>query len=52
MFLQCNMSLDELYMINPFLACVFGFNLGLLWQRMHRIVWGVVALISLLSLRQ
>jgi hypothetical protein len=48
------MPLNELYMINPFLACVFGFtfNIGLLWQRIHHIVWGAIALTSLLSLTQ
>jgi hypothetical protein len=42
-----------LYMINPFLAWVFGFaNIWLLWQRIQCIIWGVVTLTYLLSLTQ
>jgi hypothetical protein len=48
------MPLVVLYVINLFLACVFGFtfNIGLLWQRIQHIVWGIVTLTSLLSLTQ
>jgi len=54
MFFNAAMRLDELYMINPFLACVFEFtfNIGSLWQRIHHIIWRAIALTSLLSLTQ
>ncbi len=51
-FLNAIMWLNESYMINPFLACVFGFlfNIGLLWQRIHCIIWRAITLTSLVSL--
>ncbi len=52
-FLNVAMALVLLYMINPFLAWVFGFaNIWLLWQRIQCIIWGVVTLTYLLSLTQ
>ncbi len=53
-WLKWSMPLVVLYVINIFLACVFGFTfyIGLLWQRIQHIVWGIVTLTSLLSLTQ
>ncbi len=53
-FLNATMPLFVLYVINLFLGYVFGvtFDIGLLWQRIQRIVWKVVTFNSLLSLTQ
>ena len=52
-FFNVVMPLVVLYMTNPFLGWGFGItNIGLLWQRIQCIIWGIVTLTSLLSLTQ